>query len=40
MKHNTAAERWELEALSRGAKFSFGDLIMDFEPLLDWGEFE
>jgi hypothetical protein len=40
MKHNITAERWELEALSRGAKISFGDLVMCFEPLPDWAEFE
>lgn len=40
MKHNISAERWELEALSRGAKVSFGDLVMSFEPLPDWAEFE
>ncbi|RJT37440.1 replication endonuclease [Rahnella woolbedingensis] len=40
MKNNITAERWELEALSRGAKVSFGDLVMSFEPLPDWAEFE
>lgn len=40
MKHNITAERWELEALSRGAKISFGELVMSFEPLPDWAEFE
>ena len=40
MKNNMTAERWELEALSRGAKVSFGDLVMSFEPLPDWAEFE
>jgi hypothetical protein len=40
MKHSITAERWELEALSRGAKVSFGDLVMSFEPLPDWAEFE
>ncbi|MCS3423871.1 hypothetical protein M2403_002484 [Rahnella sp. BIGb0603] len=40
MKHNITAERWELEVLSRGAKISFGDLVMSFEPLPDWAEFE
>ncbi len=39
-KHSIMAERWELEALSRGAKFSFGDQVMSFEPLPDWAEFE
>ncbi|MCS3425897.1 hypothetical protein M2403_004530 [Rahnella sp. BIGb0603] len=38
-KHSIIAERWELEALSRGAKFSFGDQVMSFEPLPDWAEF-
>ena len=40
MKHNITAERWELEALSRGAKISFGGLVMSFELLPDWTEFE
>ncbi|CAH0194209.1 hypothetical protein SRABI106_01382 [Rahnella aquatilis] len=40
MKHDITAERWELEALSRGAKISFGDQVMSFELLPDWVEFE
>lgn len=40
VKHNITAERWELEALSRGAKISFGDLVMSFQTLPDWVEFE
>ena len=40
MKHNITAERWELEALSRGAEISFGNLVMSFEPMPDWAEFE
>ena len=40
MKHNITAERWELEALSRGAEISFGDVVMSFAPLPDWAEFE
>jgi hypothetical protein len=40
MKHNITAERWELEALSRGAKIRFGELVMSFEPLPDWAQFE
>jgi len=40
MKHNITAKPWELEALSRGAQISFGDLIMSFAPLQDWAEFE
>ncbi|QQN37338.1 replication endonuclease [Rahnella aceris] len=39
MKYSITPERWELEALSRGAKFSFDDLVMSFEPLPDWAEF-
>jgi len=39
-KHNITPEHWELEALSRGAKISFGDLNMNFGPLLDWAEFD
>jgi hypothetical protein len=39
MKHSITAERWELEALSRGAKVSFGDQKMQFEVLQDWAEF-
>jgi len=40
MKNGITAHRWELEALSRGAKVSFGGLVMSFEPLHDWAEFE
>ncbi len=40
MKHNITAERWELEVLSRGAEISFGNLVMSFEPMPDWAEFE
>lgn len=40
MKYNIMVQRWELEALSRGAKISFGDLVMSFELLPDWAEFE
>jgi len=40
MKHSITAERWELEALSRGAEISFGNLVMSFEPMPDWAEFE
>ncbi|MBV6820957.1 replication endonuclease [Rahnella sp. PD12R] len=40
MKHSITAERWELEALSRGAKISFDDQVMCFEPLPDWGKFD
>ena len=40
LKHDIKAERWELEAPGRGAKISFGGLVMSFEPLSDWAEFE
>jgi hypothetical protein len=40
MKHDITAERWELEALSRGAEISFGNLVMSFELMPDWAEFE
>lgn len=40
MKNGITAERWELEALSRGAKVSFGSQTMHFESLPDWSEFQ
>jgi hypothetical protein len=40
MKHNITAERWELEALSRGARICFGDQVINFGHLRDWADFE
>ncbi len=33
------AELWELEALTRGAKFKFGELAFDFGKIKDWPDF-
>ncbi len=38
-KNGITPERWELEALTRGARFRFGDLNMHFEAVEDWAEF-
>ena len=40
LKSDIKAQRWELEALSRGAKMSFGDQVMHFGLLPEWIEFE
>ncbi|MCS4318492.1 hypothetical protein M2407_002832 [Serratia sp. BIGb0234] len=37
--HDIVAQRWELEALARGAKVKFGDLSMQYEPVNDWAGF-
>ncbi|PLR31222.1 hypothetical protein CYR23_16395 [Chimaeribacter arupi] len=34
------AARWELEAMTRGAKVKFGDISMQYKPIKDWGSFE
>jgi hypothetical protein len=39
-QQNIKAERWELEALVRGAKVKFGDISMQYEPVKDWASFE
>lgn len=39
-KHGIAAERWELEALTRGARIKFGDIDMHFKAVEDWAEFD
>lgn len=39
LKHDIKAQRWELEALTRGAKISFGDVVIHHPPLMDWQEF-
>jgi hypothetical protein len=39
MKSNITAERWELEALSRGAKISFSGIEKSFKLVDDWGDF-
>jgi hypothetical protein len=38
-KHGIAPERWELEALTRGAKITFGDVVIHLPPLPDWADF-
>jgi len=38
-KHGITPERWELEALTRGAHFRFGELNVHFEVVEDWTEF-
>ncbi|MGB8665698.1 MAG: replication endonuclease, partial [Serratia inhibens] len=38
-QHDIAAQRWELEALARGAKVKFGDISMQYEPVSDWAGF-
>ena len=38
-QHDIAAQRWELEALARGAKVKFGDISMQYEPVNDWAGF-
>jgi hypothetical protein len=39
LKHDIKAQRWELEALTRGAKISFGDVVIHHPLLMDWQEF-
>lgn len=39
LKNDIKAQRWELEALTRGAKISFGDVVIHHPPLMDWQEF-
>ncbi|MBF7980475.1 MULTISPECIES: replication endonuclease [Rahnella] len=39
LKKDIKAQRWELEALTRGAKISFGDVVIHHPPLMDWQEF-
>ncbi|WP_413514417.1 replication endonuclease [Serratia proteamaculans] len=36
---NIIPERWELEALARGAKVKFGDISMQYAPVNDWAGF-
>ncbi len=36
---NIVPERWELEALARGAKVKFGDISMKYAPVNDWAGF-
>lgn len=36
---NIVPERWELEALARGAKVKFGDISMQYAPVNDWAGF-
>jgi hypothetical protein len=38
-QHDIAAQRWELEALARGAKVKFGDIPMQYEQVHDWAGF-
>lgn len=38
-RHDIAAQRWELEALARGAKVKFGDISMQYAPVNDWAGF-
>jgi len=38
-KYSITAERWELEALSRGSEVSFGEIRIHFSPLTDWNDF-
>jgi hypothetical protein len=38
-RHSIAPERWELEALTRGAKIKFGDRFFQYQPLQDWSNF-
>ena len=37
-KHCIAPERWELEALTRGARMRFGDIDMHFKAQENWAE--
>lgn len=39
LKHDIRPEKWELEALVRGAKITFGDVEIQYPPLQDWAEF-
>jgi hypothetical protein len=39
LKHDITPEKWELEALVRGAKITFGDVEIQYPPLQDWAEF-
>jgi len=39
LKNDIKAQRWELEALIRGTKISFGDVMIHHHPLMDWQEF-
>jgi len=39
LKSDIKAQRWELEALTRGAHFRFGNINMHFEAVEDWDEF-
>ena len=34
-----APEKWQLEALTRGALMTFGDEIIQYEAIADWGDF-
>ncbi|GAA3589008.1 replication endonuclease [Gibbsiella greigii] len=38
-QHDIDAERWELEALARGASVKFGDISVRYEMLGDWNGF-
>ncbi len=38
-KNGISPERWELEALTRGARMRFGDINMYFDVVEDWAEF-
>ncbi|HID9471188.1 TPA: replication endonuclease [Serratia liquefaciens] len=38
-RHDITAQRWELEALTRGAKVKFGDISMQYAPVNDWSGF-
>ena len=38
-RHDIAAQRWELEALARGAKVKFGDISMQYAPVNEWSGF-
>jgi len=39
LKQDIRPEKWELEALVRGAKITFGDVEIQYPPLQDWAEF-
>jgi len=34
-----SAEKWELDALTRGAKITFGTQIVHYKTVKDWAEF-
>lgn len=35
-----SVQRWELESLARGAKMTFGDIVIQYPALSDWPEFD